>query len=111
MGTNYYLHNTFDHLKDEPPLHIGKSSYGWVFALHQIPELGLNSLEAWLNQFNRPGNIIFDEYRTEISKEDMIEKITRRKRNYKLFYFDTETLKQRVAPPGKTFTLVPGDFS
>lgn len=54
MGTNYYAEYqppcpTCG--RQDPPLHIGKSSAGWCFSLHVIPELGLNDWpewEAWL---------------------------------------------------------------
>jgi len=53
MGTNYYL------VKNERPpcpccertyvqerLHIGKSSGGWCFALHVIPEMGMLLIDS-----------------------------------------------------------------
>ena len=70
MGTNYYL-------QEKPPceccgrpfesLHIGKSSAGWCFSLHVIPEEGLNSLEDWLFRCSAPGAVIRDEYGEDIS--------------------------------------------
>lgn len=64
MGTNYYL---------EPPprepnkpagarLHIGKVTAGWAFALHVIPDEGLNDLSDWIVRWSQPGWSIFDEY-------------------------------------------------
>ncbi len=54
MGTNYYL-------EPKPPceacgrgfdrLHIGKSSGGWCFSLHVIPEDGINTLDDWEDRF------------------------------------------------------------
>lgn len=65
MGTNYYL-------QEKPPcgecgreferLHIGKSSAGWCFALHVIPELGINDFPDWVARWSKPGAIITDEY-------------------------------------------------
>ena len=59
MGTNYYLHepptNKCEHCgrqDEKEPLHIGKSSVGWVFALHIIPEMGIEDLEDWIPLFN-----------------------------------------------------------
>jgi hypothetical protein len=46
MGTNYYLHapKCFHCGKEEePPLHLGKGSYGWCFGLHVYPEDGINN--------------------------------------------------------------------
>jgi hypothetical protein len=56
MGTNYYSvrrgveeldSDAFWALRDEDSddcLHIGKSSLGWCFSLHVIPERGINTL-------------------------------------------------------------------
>lgn len=81
MGTNYYL-------KSGPPcetcgrvypdLHIGKSSGGWVFALHAIPEEGINDLPDWVERWSRPGSVIEDEYGREVSKDEMYLIITNR---------------------------------
>lgn len=81
MGTNYYL-------AAKPPcecckrpyksLHIGKSSGGWCFALHVIPEEGINTLDDWKARFNEPGAVIVDEYNQEISPEEMLATITER---------------------------------
>jgi len=58
MGTNYYLVT-----EDGNRLHIGKSSFGWCFALHVMPWMGLNSLNDWtLYVCNNPGCVVMDEY-------------------------------------------------
>ena len=47
MGTNYYLHKKppCEACGHEPaPLHIGKSSGGWCFSLHVIPEIALTGV-------------------------------------------------------------------
>lgn len=79
MGTNYYLRVPKDRpeeyerfaartYRDNPEplpyveLHIGKSSYGWCFALHVIPELDLNSLQDWEVLFGLYTEGIYDEY-------------------------------------------------
>lgn len=83
MGTNYW----YDELPPPPclcckrpfkqqKLHIGKSSYGWYFALHVIPELGINELINWIPLFAKPGSYILDENKQFISASDMIEIIT-----------------------------------
>jgi hypothetical protein len=85
MGTNYYLRTGkkitktcdcgFEHELDEE-LHIGKSSWGWKFALHIIPERGINELEDWEELF-KTGKI-FDEYGNEITEEQMMDCILNR---------------------------------
>lgn len=65
MGTNYYL-------EPKPPcqccgrpfeqLHIGKSSAGWCFALHVIPERGIKDLDDWVRIWSQPEARIVDEY-------------------------------------------------
>lgn len=73
MGTNYYLHEkecpTCGHCKE--PKHIGKSSGGWCFSLHVMPEEGVNNLGDWMECWNVPGVVIRDEYGDVISPEDM----------------------------------------
>jgi len=79
MGTNYYLH--LDPATREPSvLHIGKSSAGWCFSLHVIPQLRLNTLEDWKAEFAL-GRIFDtdDEPMDEpISIEEMLGVITKR---------------------------------
>tara|TARA_R110002073_G_scaffold244480_2_gene406517 strand:- start:1453 stop:1785 length:333 start_codon:yes stop_codon:yes gene_type:complete len=82
MGTNFYW------LKDEhecntckrkyEPIHIGKSSAGWCFSLHIIPELGITNLDDWVNMFNTAGSIIVDEYDRKLSVNDMLYRIHNR---------------------------------
>lgn len=74
MGTNYYLY-------DRPPcsacgreydrIHIGKSSAGWVFSLHVIPEQGINGLDDWKHRWARDGAYIEDEYGHRVSPSEM----------------------------------------
>jgi hypothetical protein len=75
MGTNYYAkRNTCPHCKrcDEvDELHIGKSSGGWVFTLHVIPEEGLTNLSDWLILLEREGVIITNEYGESIAPKEM----------------------------------------
>lgn len=77
MGTNYY------HIEKPCPTcgkgeekHIGKSSMGWVFALHIIPEDDLNTLNDWKSVL-QTGRIV-DEYGNEISYQEMLDCITNR---------------------------------
>lgn len=102
MGTNYFYH-------DKPPcteckrpfesLHIGKSSFGWCFALHVIPELGLNSLIDWQNKLSQ-GGVIRDEYGNEIDHERLVEIITCRAHSNVDDIKDPEWLRRNVAEAG-----------
>lgn len=83
MGTNYYWREqkaacpTCGHNSSEE-LHIGKSSAGWVFALHVYPERGINKLEDWISLFVREDSGIRDEYGNEVKLEAMIRSIAAR---------------------------------
>ena len=77
MGMNYYLHvrppceccgRTYERL------HIGKSSAGWCFLLHVIPEAGIDDLEDWRVLWSQHGSWVEDEYGGHVSS-DMIEGI------------------------------------
>lgn len=78
MGTNYYLHkNVCKHCeKSSEELHIGKSSSGWYFSLHIIPEENINSLDDWIVLFNV--HAIKNEYGKIISTEEMLSTIRER---------------------------------
>lgn len=82
MGTNFYLHKPD---KDVCPhcgrgtsdiLHIGKSSAGWVFLLHVIPERDINDLPDWIREFEQ--GEIRDEYGGAVTVRMMLEHITDR---------------------------------
>lgn len=77
-------------------IHIGKSSCGWRFSLCIYPtenprfkndehyhELYLDepieSLDDWIKLFNDKHNKIYDEYDEEVTPEDMINIISKRK--------------------------------
>lgn len=83
MGTNYYLELDVCESckKGTNSLHIGKSSHGWCFSLHVIPEEGINNLEDWISWFNKDKTIIRDEYGNIISFEKMLDEITNRKKH------------------------------
>ena len=83
MGTNYYLHEkpscpTCD--RDFESRHIGKSSAGWCFALHVIPEDGINDLPDWQRLWSLPGAKITNEYGDTVTPDDMLRAITQRGR-------------------------------
>jgi len=81
MGTNYYWY-------PKPPcphcgreydeIHIGKSSGGWCFSLHVIPEEGIDSLADWQDKWKGIESFIKDEYGQEVGKNQMTAIITER---------------------------------
>lgn len=80
MGTNYYLYD------EKPckccghggePKHIGKSSAGWCFSLHVMPDNGINDLDDWKELFES-GASIKDEYGADIFISEMLDTITNR---------------------------------
>lgn len=84
MGTNYYLIERKNICPtcgraDEKELHIGKSSAGWCFSLHVIPEEGLNNLADWEKRFFLDGiTEIKNEYHELVSKKEMLSIIADR---------------------------------
>ncbi len=81
MGTNYYLYQKPDCESCGRPhesLHIGKSSGGWCFSLHVIPEKGIHTLEDWQKLWEQPQAIIKNEYGEIVSPKQMLEWITGR---------------------------------
>ena len=79
MGTNYYVKTNDKVFKDgfdvDEILHVGKSSYGWYFSLHVIPERGINTLRDWLPILQN--GVIHNEYGETISYENMLRTIKR----------------------------------
>lgn len=71
MSTRYYLH-----LPTET-LFIGKSSAGWCFSLHGIPERGLNDLDDWWRLMRTAGEIR-DEYGLALTVQELMRVITER---------------------------------
>ena len=130
MGTNYYLHENVCKCcgRSDPPLHIGKSSAGWCFALHVIPEEGLNSLDDWMDRIVPTLPLIRDEYGNKVSWADLRRLII--DRSWKpstvhsnQFYHDNHAepgpnglLRHQIGPyclgHGKgAWDLIPGEFS
>lgn len=91
MGTNYYFYTgedkdcccpTCGHShKAAEVYHIGKSSYGWYFHLHEAKvESGamLSSLEDWIAFIkDHPKGKIKDEYGQETSLDELIKIVKR----------------------------------
>jgi len=85
MGTNYYAHDVSNtcptcHHNPAKPLHIGKSSGGWVFALHTIPEDNLTSLDDWVSYLRSDSITIKDEYGDHVALDALLEVIMNRGR-------------------------------
>jgi hypothetical protein len=82
VGTNYYWH---ERLKCKccnrpyPKKHIGKSSFGYAFALHIYPEEGIYNLNDWQKLFNVPNSWITNEYGEIVSTINMNNVILRPK--------------------------------
>ena len=89
MGMNYYCETGrmfevkcdcgFRHMMPET-LHIGKSSWGWTFSLHVIPEKGLECWRDW-EEVLVDARRIFDEYGDDVTLDEMREKVLHRARN------------------------------
>lgn len=85
MGTNYYLEgekcaHCGQELQEKPRRHIGKSSAGWAFGLHIIPEDGINDLWDWVTLWEKPGAKIVDEYGDEVTPYEMLKNVVLRRR-------------------------------
>jgi hypothetical protein len=82
MGTNYY------HVLDccdkcgrgGEKIHIGKSSGGWPFSVHIIPEDGLNNWQDWVSRLENGASII-DEYDRKISLTELDELVKFKRRH------------------------------
>ena len=137
MGTNYYLYDLADvtppcpHCgrRDPPhdPLHIGKSSAGWCFSLHIIPEREIYSLDDWRREWSKPAREIRDEYGDVTPIAEMENTITNRSWNTPptdnpMFYVDNHAepgprnlMRHRInkyciAHGEGTWDLVVGEF-
>lgn len=85
MSTNYYFHkrdlepcSACGRGYDSDLLHIGKSSYGRVFSLHVIPDLGLNDWPDWERFLRDTDGEIRDEYRKALSLDELRQIVTDR---------------------------------
>lgn len=82
MGTNYYLHQKPDcECCGRPfePLHIGKSSGGWCFSLHVMPDDNVNTLDDWRQLWGQEGAYIRNEYGEKVSITEMLHVIVNRR--------------------------------
>ena len=80
MGTNYYARlDTCPHCgHPREELHIGKSSYGWCFALHVYPERGIHDLPDWEALWKKPTTAIFNGYNESLTAQEMLAEVTER---------------------------------
>ena len=106
MGTNYYMKEstpqtckTCGHTPEVKELHIGKSSVGWCFSLHVIPEEGINSLADWQKRWAAEGVRIEDEYGDALSADEMLKCITNRRHSVRE-NFSKKFLEQNSAIQG-----------
>lgn len=129
MGTNYYLSaNPCPHCGRGPDrLHIGKSSAGWCFGLHVIPELEINSLDDWRKAWGKPGAKIVNEYGDDVPIQKMEDTILKRSWNgsnlgptwFRLNHAEPgpnglarhEKGRFCIAHGDGTYDLITGDFS
>ena len=76
MGTNYYAQINKCKVcgKPDDEIHIGKSSYGWRFNI-QINFEFYKDWREFVSFINRKDVKLYDEYKTEISSEDLLSLI------------------------------------
>ncbi len=110
MGTNYYLE--FEACptcgKSDEPLHIGKSSGGWCFSLHIIPNGNIEDLADWMAVWSRPRRKIVDEYGGKISPAEMQKIITKRSSVREDNGFDYAANDAELGPNGLARSKVDG---
>ena len=92
MGTNYYAVRNRPSL--ETPIHIGKSSIGWMFHFQEQPELfndppvewhTYDQVIEWLKKYTVESKeyVIMDEYDEIVSLKDLVELIERKQEECK----------------------------
>ena len=112
MGTNYFLRRPDCPCcgQSRPDMHIGKSSAGWCFTLHVIPEDRINTLEDWQSLFAIEGAYIVDEYGRGVSVADMLRCITARSRRDQPLQRHPIDGHHCVGHGPGTYDYCPGDF-
>ena len=114
MGTNYYLHEKPDCSccgRPFEPLHIGKSSGGWAFSLHVMPEDCINTLDDWRELWSKKGAFIRNEYGEHIHPEDMEQIITQRQRKDRVLYRHDIDGKHCLGHGPGAWDYITGEFS
>lgn len=114
MGTNFYLKTPkgetcahcgrFDFAEE---LHIGKSSAGWCFSLHVMPEEGINTLEDWKQRFST--GVIVDEYGETHTPDEILDRIT--KRSHPMGLARHQIGAHCIGHGEGTWDYIPGEFS
>lgn len=121
MGTNYFYETA---ARDICPacgrggeiesLHIGKSSAGWAFALHILPERNIRSLGDWQRVWAAGGQIR-DEYGEYVSVPQMLKEITERTHprglNRHIGRMGPDDIYVKVAEGEPTYDLCEYEFS
>ena len=103
MGTNYYFHSDKKCAscgREVEGVHIGKSSGGWCFSLHIMPEERISTWSDWLDMFaNYKDSYIKDEYGSVVAKDEFICIVTERKWK-STRTMNVDELRRNSAEPG-----------
>lgn len=92
MGTNYYVVPNRPSIAE--PIHIGKSSMGWMFLFHDVDEPyrdvpivwhSYKEVKDWLYKYTvkRDTYVIMNEYDAIIDYNDFIELVEHKQKYYK----------------------------
>lgn len=77
MSTNYYA--VLKEPNREEPIHLGKSSCGWLFLFHETPYFkNYDEFKSWLQINVNDDNgkyVIIDEYNNTVTYDELIEYI------------------------------------
>ena len=118
MSTNYYAKEEACQCCGHKPeqLHIGKSSCGWLFSLHQTEEL--QNIEDWIIYLSHNRNSIVDEYGRGIPFPELINTIMDRSfsplvasEEPGLLYYDEIDHESKKKMSGDTWIMLEGEFS
>lgn len=114
MGTNYYVvEDVCPHCnRGADKIHIGKSSGGWPFTVHVIPENGINSWQDW-HTFLKDKNIQ-DEYGRNVSLDELNELVVSKRMYGNAPHVIEANIKYsqfRKGDPNTGDTLMTGEFS
>lgn len=113
LGTNYYTvkrglesmdSDTFwDLMRSDTEsgdiLHIGKSSGGWCFSLHVIPDRNIHDLPDWVPYLLDQERVIINEYRDILTYEELLDIIMNRSRP-DTHKWNQEMYERNYAEPG-----------
>lgn len=131
MGTNWYLvkqemvsnilardslpydHWTaMSHVHGTGVLHIGKSSGGWRFSLHVMPEHGIHDFMDWMAMATDPEWIIMNEYLDIINYVELIQLVAYRQSSpQRELKYHTIDGRHCIGHGSGTWDLILGNFS